>query len=71
MEIFLISFFVVGLAVLGMAVGTLAGRQPLKGGCGEADCADRAGFGCPACGTPDPSDKTDTAISERAYVEPS
>ncbi len=43
MAIFLLSFLVVGLAVLGMAVGVLAGRRPIKGGCGGADCPDCAG----------------------------
>lgn len=50
METFLLSFFVVSLAVLGMAVGALAGRRPLTGGCGGADCADGTGIGCAACG---------------------
>ena len=51
MKIFLLSFLVVSLAVLGMAIGALAGRRPLKGGCGDADCAEGAEVGCGACGT--------------------
>jgi hypothetical protein len=50
MELFLASFLVFCLAVLGMAVGALAGRPPLEGGCGRADCSDRSGIGCGACG---------------------
>ncbi len=50
MEIFVLSFIVVSLAVLGMAVGALAGRRPITGGCGGVDCADATGIGCGACG---------------------
>lgn len=51
MEIFVLSFCIVCLAVLGMAVGALAGRRPLNGGCGSADRADGTGIGrCRACG---------------------
>jgi hypothetical protein len=39
MATFLLSFVVIVLAVLGMAVGVLAGWRPLGGGCGGADCA--------------------------------
>jgi hypothetical protein len=46
MVIFLLSFLIVGLAMLGLAVGVLAGRRPIKGGCGgNADCPDCAGGG--------------------------
>ncbi len=50
MEIFLLTFVIVLLAVLGMAVGALAGRQPLRGGCGAPDCAGGGDLGCGACG---------------------
>jgi hypothetical protein len=53
MAIFLSSFLIVCLAVLGMAVGALAGRRPIAGGCGAADRADEAGIGCGACGAGD------------------
>jgi len=49
MEIFLFTFLVLCLAILGMALGVLAGRRPLEGGCGRSDCADRAGVGCGVC----------------------
>ena len=42
MTIFLLSFLVVGLSMLGLAVGVLAGRRPIKGGCGSTDCPDCA-----------------------------
>jgi hypothetical protein len=41
MMIFILSFAVVSLAVLGMAVGALAGRPPISNGCGrlrDGDC---------------------------------
>ena len=49
MAIFLASFLIVCLAVLGMAVGALAGRRPITAGCGSVDCIKRSGIGCGAC----------------------
>ena len=34
MTLFLISMLVIGLVMAGMAVGVLAGREPIKGSCG-------------------------------------
>lgn len=34
MTLFLISVLVIGLVIAGMAVGVMAGRQPIKGSCG-------------------------------------
>jgi hypothetical protein len=34
MSMFLISMLVIGLVMAGMAVGVMAGRQPIKGSCG-------------------------------------
>jgi len=45
MMIFLLSFAVVALAILGLAAGVLIGRGPLKGSCG-GDAVLRA---CPVC----------------------
>ncbi len=50
MTIFILSFLVVLLAVLGMSVGALVGRRPLQGGCGGKDSSIGAGIGCGACG---------------------
>jgi len=50
MEIFLLSFVIVLLAIIGMAIGALAGRRPLTGGCGGAGRSLGAGIGCGACG---------------------
>ena len=50
MTIFILSFLVVLMAVLGMSVGVLAGRPPIQGGCGGKDRGIGAGIGCGACG---------------------
>ncbi|MFN3986453.1 MAG: (Na+)-NQR maturation NqrM [Rhodocyclaceae bacterium] len=34
MTLFLVTFLVMGIAILGMAVGVLAGRKPIAGSCG-------------------------------------
>ena len=34
MTIFLVTFVVIGIAVLAMAVGVLVGRRPIGGSCG-------------------------------------
>ncbi len=46
MTVFLISFLVIGIAILAMAIGVIAGRPEIKGSCGglnqiglESDCA--------------------------------
>lgn len=49
MEIFLISFIVMIIAVAGMAVGVMLGRRPIKGSCGGLNTI--AGVEC-ACSTP-------------------
>lgn len=44
MEILALSFVVVSLSILGMAVGVLAGRGPLReGGCGKECGTDGCG----------------------------
>jgi hypothetical protein len=45
MTLFLLSFAVVALAILGLAAGALLGREPLKGSCG-GDAVLKA---CPLC----------------------
>lgn len=34
MTIFITTFVIMGLAVLGMAIGVIAGRKPIAGSCG-------------------------------------
>lgn len=50
MKLFLLTFLVVGIAVLAMAVGSLIRRRPLSGGCHRAGMALGAGVGCGVCG---------------------
>ena len=40
----LLSFLVIALAVTAMAIGVMAGRQPIKGSCGGLN-----GRGCELC----------------------
>lgn len=47
METILLAVLVVGLAVLGLSVGVLAGREPIKGSCGGLNCIK--GADCAAC----------------------
>lgn len=49
MTIFIITFIIMALAVVGMAVGVLAGRKPIKGSCGGLNTIP--GIEC-ACSTP-------------------
>lgn len=49
MSVFLITFIVMVLAVLAMAVGVMMGRRELKGSCGGLGNVD--GAQCP-CGGP-------------------
>ena len=49
MSIFLITFIIMALAVLGMAVGVLWGRSPIKGSCGGLNTIN--GIEC-ACSQP-------------------
>jgi len=49
METVILSFVVFSLAMLGMAIGVLAGRQPLReGGCGK-DCGHGGCGGLKRC----------------------
>lgn len=52
MTIFLVTFLVMGIAVLAMAVGVLVGRRPIGGSCGGLE---RLGLECDAgCDKPCP-----------------
>lgn len=46
MEIFLITFIVMAIAVLGMAIGVLLGRSPIRGSCGGLNNIDGLECGC-------------------------
>lgn len=52
MTIFLVTFIVMGIAILAMAVGVMAGRRPIGGSCGGLE---RIGLECDAgCDKPCP-----------------
>jgi hypothetical protein len=52
MAIFLMSFVVITLAVLGMAVGTLCGRRALTGKCGGLKGIESFEAVCERCASP-------------------
>jgi len=51
MEVYFISFIIIGLAFLGMAAGVLMGRSGIKGSCGGLSATKGLDTGCPVCGT--------------------
>ncbi|NGZ97424.1 MAG: hypothetical protein CV089_15120 [Nitrospira sp. WS110] len=52
MTIFMVTFLVMGIAILAMAVGVLLGRRPIGGSCGGLE---RLGLECDAgCDKPCP-----------------
>lgn len=59
MELFVFSFLGLGAAFGAMALGVLAGRGPLRRGCGSA-----AAEACAACTRPCPRRATDRSRGE-------
>lgn len=52
MTIYLVTFLIMGIAILGMAVGVIAGRKPIAGSCGGMS---KLGIDCDAgCDKPCP-----------------
>lgn len=49
MEIFILSFIIISLAALGMAVGVLAGGAGLKGTCATLSGSEYASIACQIC----------------------
>ena len=49
MEIFIFSFVVIALAVIGMAIGVLFGRRSIKGSCGGLSSVEGLDAECPIC----------------------
>lgn len=52
MTLFLMSFVVTTLAVLGMALGALCGRRALTGSCGGLPSIEGLGTACESCASP-------------------
>lgn len=50
METFLVTFVVMAIAVLGMAIGVIFGKSPIKGSCGGLK--NIKGLECGICSTP-------------------
>ncbi|NIO10980.1 MAG: (Na+)-NQR maturation NqrM [Deltaproteobacteria bacterium] len=61
MEVFFISFVIIGLAILGMALGVLMGRSAIKGSCGGLSTIDGSDKECPVCGAGGKSDEKGTS----------
>lgn len=64
MEIFLISFVVMAIALLGMGVGVLWGKTSIKGSCGGLNTLARLGVDCTACAKPCDPDKDEKVIGQ-------
>lgn len=51
METFILAIVILGLLILGMSVGVIMGRKPLKGSCGGVGAAmGEEEYVCPMCG---------------------
>lgn len=51
MTLFLVTFFIMMLAVAGMAVGVMFGLNPIAGSCGGLNAVDGSGA-CQSCSRP-------------------
>ena len=61
MTLYLASLLIFLLAMLGMAVGMIAGRSSIKGNCGGLQGIKGLGGACSGCDKPCPNrDKADT-----------
>lgn len=47
MTTFLLGFGIISLSILGLAIGVMAGRAPIRGSCGGLSCGTTGG--CAAC----------------------
>lgn len=50
MAIFALAFVIVVLAMLGMAIGVLCGRPPIRGSCGGVNKITGSKLNCLGCG---------------------
>lgn len=68
MEVFVISFAVILLAILGMGVGVLYGRPGIKGSCGGLNTLVGLGLHCGECSKPcAPHEATDPSCSTHQH----
>jgi len=51
MALFLVTFFIMALAVGGMAIGVMFGRSPIAGSCGGLNAENGSGE-CQSCSRP-------------------
>lgn len=47
METFILTFIILLLAIIGLAIGIMTGREPIKGSCGGLACVK--GIDCGIC----------------------
>lgn len=51
MELFLVTFCIMAMAIFGMAIGVVFGRAPIAGSCGGLGAVDGSG-NCQSCSRP-------------------
>ena len=59
MELFVVTFLVMAIAVCGMAIGVIMGRNPIKGSCGGLG---NLGLDCESCDKPCAKKKQSMAL---------
>ncbi len=70
METFILAIIILGLLILGMSVGVLMGRKPIKGSCGGVGAAlGEEEYVCPMCG--DDPNKCENETAKPAATTPS
>lgn len=50
MSLFLLSFLIIGFAMLGMALGLFVGKPAIRRGCGSVNPIEDDGVSCDICG---------------------
>jgi len=66
MELYFISFIIIGLSFLGMAAGVLFGRSSIKGSCGGLSATEGLDTGCPVCGASRDNGDTEAKLQRSA-----
>ncbi|REH37858.1 hypothetical protein DFR26_1642 [Paraperlucidibaca baekdonensis] len=65
LSLFLVSFVVIALVVVGMAVGVMNGREPIKGSCGGLNRLGMRDGECPICGDNPTLCESETATTSK------